>query len=779
MNGTDGTDASGDEKRRSTPGTDAGPGAGGQAGNPGIAAGHIEVHVGSFAPGCALLLSAAGGPGGKGQNGQAGGRGGDGGKSDIIKIYWPPTIIKPPNAPDWLPYDSGSYPGSGGRGGDAGIGGKGGDGGSIVMNAQCPIPDTIQCRVSAGAGGSSGTPGKAGSMGTSKINLLFTLLVPPVGTIPHLAAAGNLPSPPAAAGAIGQVALNPSIVPKMQSGSPGPFAAAANYAQCSMLLDRAKAYYLAGGPAYPQHLVAAEARLSWLLDVLADGYGGGPSSDPTAAPWTRLFSIVVALLRQLHKGKDGKGNVFPRDVYGLDYSYVPLVPFTPFNNDLMTMKDLFKDLEAAYLGYLANYRDDQKTKDNINASLDKLGGLQADQDRRLKDVAAKANSTEEQIQDALVELEHRRSALLAAVADAEQAIRNYSDCSLANSMDGLQMLAMVPPVASGKEGMELSGAGVLMAGAEAYSMLDSAASNITTTDADGNKITVNKQFILSKIDRIDASLASLKDTYSVNQGLITDNPDIPRAIVDAEDLKKYLAEVEDKVPEVKPAEEAADAFIAAITNRGNLILQYNDLVCAITRLCAERDDTKQRTADLKTKFSDMTSDAALPVVVAWMSRMYEELRGELTYSCFLLSRIYQFAFLDTTAPSIGIEALDDPRGFNVATLETFLVNLKFSQEQSLEKAGSESDKMTNVPHDYATTPPLGNYPNAEAEAAARKDGAGDLNPYRIDITDAAKLADFKQTRTIMVEIPAPRNGKPQSSLFSGLSNVRVLEYVCG
>lgn len=112
--------------------------------------------------------------------------------------------------------------------------------------------------------------------------------------------------------------------------------------------------------------------------------------------------------------------------------------------------------------------------------------------------------------------------------------------------------------------------------------------------------------------------------------------------------------------------------------------------------------------------------------------------------------------------------------FNVATLDAFLTNLKQSQEQWLEKVGSQSDKMTSVPPDYAMIPVLANYPSAEAEAVARKSGSGDRNPYCIDITDGARLADFKKTRTIMVEILAPKDGE-QSSLFAGLSNVRILE----
>jgi hypothetical protein len=643
----------------------------GQQGGDGAKAGQILITYGSYQL-SSLMLWAVGGAGGHGGPGQSGGRGGDGGNGGFN-----------PNAYTSRPghyHPCQGMPGRPGPGGDGGCGGQGGTGGNggriVVTSVYVPVDGgTIGLRTYHGAGGPGGPgaqPGPGGQWGMLNDE--------------------NGGRRPDGIGPSGQQGL---------TGDPGENGAegsnwwgmiddvtklysSANYAQCCMLLEKARRDYVSGDPVRnPDALKAAQVKLCWLYDVLSRFSDRSATwADPLDILGNRLFTVVFNLLRQLRGTRDGDD---PLDVFGYRYDHVPFYPLNGYLKDIKNVLPWFQNLETSYHDYMNALSDQRQAETKRQSIRDNVQGKEGERLREIKEAWSTLDGLVSAIISATDVMNERKANVLDALENVKDDLRKQTGCDKDDITSALQMLAFVPPIEKGEKGLSFSPAGGLMAGLQAFNLLTKETTTTKVISADGTPGEIPTKYLVDRIETLDGSLQSLQTSYTANKAGIVENPDCAKLLVSAKSIDELLGKLQQSIPHADAARKATDAYIDAITHRSAVVLQYNERLATIRKLSADYQDLQDRDSELGKKLASNTLDALSPEIVAWMGRAYDAMRTDILQMCYWLGRAYSFALLKDPPADADLGALlkDDPRGLNSGTLEALLAAYKRRHETDL------------------------------------------------------------------------------------------------
>lgn len=649
-----------DAQAKGGAGGTGGTGRKGDDGEPGGGSGTITIICGVHETDFRLTMDAVGGRGRDGGKGQSGGRGGNGGSGGlsplpVMRLHFPGPA------------------GNGGNGGPGGNGGAGGSGGQTLVWSLCPAHQDAFTIHSEGGDGGAGGPGGDGGPGGHPGAQPFPQFPP----LPHGSAGAT--GPQGTPGAPGS-----NIEPKRRTGDYASLYDSANYAQCSMMLERAKRDYACGDPLNnPQSLDAAQLRLSWLYNVLSCFSKRETTwTSPKHILGNQLFAVVFNLLRQL-KGTT-KGSE-PLDVFGYRYDHVPFYPLNGFLADIERSREWLEDLETSYQNSLNVSADRSLSRAKIeDLKNTTLGALKAHGDQ-LKDAWAALSGLATQLVDETNLMLDRKLAARNDLEAVKAAVLSATKCkSTDNIVSALQMMAFVPPVEKAKEGgFAFSPAGGLMAGVEAFSLISKDSATTTLVDSDGNPAQVSSSYLVDRIDSVDGSLKSLQDCYAQNQdGLLSENPDCAKALTAAQSIDELLGRMQ-SITKASQARKSMDAYIDAATQRNAMVLQYNERLVAIRKLSAEYQDLTKRRDQLGAELLPDTADVLSADVVAWMSRAYEMTRSSILKMCYGLGRAYSFTRLKAPPVDLGTLLRGDPRGLNSKTLASLLTAYRGQDEADI------------------------------------------------------------------------------------------------
>jgi hypothetical protein len=658
-----------DRRWNARPGQRGYRGAEGQQGGAGANAGQILITYGSYQL-SSLMLWAVGGAGGRGGAGQTGGRGGTGGNGG----FNPNAYTSRPGhftAVQGMP----GGPGPGGDGGSGGKGGTGGNGGRVVVTSvYVPVDGgTIGLRTYHGGGGDGGPgapPGQGGIWGMLHDENGARR---PDGVGP--------PGDQGPNGDPGDSGIEGSNWWGMVDDVTHLYSSA-NYAQCCMLLERAKRDYVSGDPARnPEALKAAELKLSWLYDVLSRFSDRKATwTDPLDILGNRLFTVVFNLLRQLKGTRDGDD---PLDVFGYRYDHVPFHPLNGYLEDIKDALPWFQDLEASYQDYMGALSDQRQAETKRQSIRDTVQGKKAERLRELKEAWSTLDDLDLAIVSATDVVNERKTDMLTALQSVEGDLRAKTGCEKEDVTSALQMLAFVPPIEKSEKGMSFSPAGGLMAGIQAFDLLTKDTATTKVISADGTPGEMSTKYLINRIETLDGTLQSLQTTYAANKAGIVENADCTKALVSAKSIDELLGRLQQSIPHADAARKSTDAYIDAITHRSALVLQYNERRAAIRKLSADYQDLEDRDSELGKMLSSSKIDALSPEIVAWMGRAYDAMRADILQMCYWLGRAYSFALLKDPPTDLGILLKDDPRGFNSKTLDSLLTDYKRRRETDL------------------------------------------------------------------------------------------------
>jgi hypothetical protein len=184
---------------------------------------------------------------------------------------------------------------------------------------------------------------------------------------------------------------------------------------------------------------------------------------------------------------------------------------------------------------------------------------------------------------------------------------------------------------------------------------------------------------------------------------------------------------------VKDIHDAFDAYVSAVIDRNNKVLNYNAAISLLLKKKQQVKDNQARQQDINTQMADEASPA-FPALTASMSVFHHTTCDQLMELVYLMCGAYQFRALDNT--NLIAKYMNE----NVLTPATM-------NQSAISTMYATSDSMGNLKSGivwewFRAQEKMGQYQTSDFPSGPERWGA----LYRF--TDTATIETFKQVRTL-------------------------------
>lgn len=499
-------------------------------------------------------------------------------------------------------------------------------------------------------------------------------------------------------------------------------------AQTMMLVQNAGLHYFLA--ALSQHLDQDDLKQTCiLLDRLAirlafiPDLTGDNSTDSTDFSYQSLISSYQSVTnwqKQLSLGLD---------FYGNSYGYVPLLSFSTYFNALVPLITNFQGLEISYTDYFQAEEKNNITIDNIRDALSKQKMTidhAADDLRSLQDLANQIAYSIFMYTDPILQ---KRQALDQAIQELSQDIESYFNFSWKDFLSACSTIALAPE-------------SPLMYMTQAASFLD----NSLTTISQDDGLEVNKDYLVAKMTNTAASIDNILETYSANNDgtLQPEDPAANKIIVQQDEFITFLENFQKGFPDdIESIKTLFTDYVQTIIDRNNKILDYN----AYVGLMRKSNNTINSANQIASTLTNKSFDALqpdLPLMTAYMSKVYIDARAQIMQVLYALSRAYEFWSLSDN---------------NLLAISPSLSQLDWATLNALEN--SVNTAKLNALESLTSTAQI--FPGASTD-----------NGICIVFDDQNILNTFKQSNAIVLPIsPVRKNTSDTESPFAHKCNIRV------
>lgn len=631
----------------------------------------------------ALVFPGSGGAGGAGGTGGGGGQGGAGGTITVRSIASLTDFDLTLSVP-------GGAGGAGGRGGD---GGAGGSYGHVAGNlAGWSVAPTQSSGGNGGAGGSGGPGGAAGTTSVSSnvvadIRMAFgnpgnggqggaagaqgavtswdDVTMPAATVVPAVGAQGQ-PGEPGGT----------SVEQQLPAGGYDDFASVAELGPaCTMTLNKARLLYMTADAGRNSTAFAqAFTLLNWLLNITSvfASPSPPPGIDPTdAAIRAGIHDEAVGLLHRMVAGRDYFGNL---------PSHVPLESYASYDAQLSRLLDNFDTVEKSYLAYFSALQQESGVRQTLQVARE---GAQQSADSvatRIDTVAETARALLDTINESQTAVEAREVIMTQAIAAVEQALAAQAGagCTLKSLLAALGTVSALTGDKDVAQAKSIAGA----LDADYTSVIGSADATLPSAE------------ILQKVDALGASIESIAEGYTTNQGLITESdPNAYKILAAQADFDTALKPFMDVLGEAgQKAVDAVNQYVAEIQLRNRQILQYNSAVGELVALRGEKSRLGQQMTQVDNALAAQ-SDPELAVMTNFVAGLYHLVREDVVEAIYQASRAYCFSSLDTAYSPFTALGLAEPSQLTSATAQACATELDTKFSDAVAAFGQQSQSF--------------------------------------------------------------------------------------
>ena len=703
--------------RNAENGNDGQMGAKGIDGNPGMAAGCIDIFVHEFDPNIKTILSARGGKGSAGLNGQDGqpGQQGQAGSQSVIISLRTGSKTQP------------ILNGQGGVGGDGGPAGSGGSPGLRgTINCYSVIAPhegcSIQADVAAGEYGSNGTPGNPGRHGDP-------------GNKPYC----EDPQPPADKRTARKGSEAPPLTAKLPDGdyrkgvfeSPEEFSNKLRPEHVGMLLERLRFIHLtrltfpnllsSAPDTSPKHELSnneiddALKLLNWIGESLA-------RIKPADAPqWSEARLLHNVLAHQIANRID---------FYGNQFDMVPVL-----NSDISGLEKMLVGLakaESWFCEIQNAVRDYEKAKADVQSNYTLLTNDIADRAADVSKLMAFINGeAKTAIESGIAEVTKAKNTLDTLFANELTNVAlglNWSLSGMLGCMGSLLMFA-------GPEFSLATTAGKAYASGGVLSMMG----QFDFDHVETSNGTVDKKYLVSQMKQVEGDIKKLQAAWVGSENGFL-QPNGSRSLILAKKsefdsfLEKYFADD-------TPLREAVDQYMDAVQRQNEAVVRYNEAVSKLWSCQADSLRSKQARAIDGAGLSALNSPGLMQLA-ALSQHAYTKQVLEALHQLYLAGRAYSCLALEPCAALNDLSILDGLGELDTNSLRSALTTLNQALKQY-------QDGLIRVPSEMTLT--------LEAN----------------EHTDRSKIAAIKSGRKVTFFVQPDSNHWKNNDNLAGKFNIRV------
>lgn len=431
----------------------------------------------------------------------------------------------------------------------------------------------------------------------------------------------------------------------------------------------------------------------------------------------QIYDAATNLLNNLTKGLD---------FFGYENQYVPLTSFAFYRELLKDLISNFSIIETSYDSYYKSLKDQKATIDAV-----KLARQQQES------IVTQSASAIDQLRNNLLEtgniidsyqyiLSPQKTALLDKMEQLEDEIKDYFDFNFKSFLSSLTMIAFAPKSA-------------LMWVTQIAELGFEGTQEIT--DSQGDQ--VNKDYLVGKIESVEATIKGLIEAYSEKSDgtLEIDDPGASKLIANEDKILDLLDDFYNKFPDqISDLKVLFQDYVSTIISRNNKILTYNAIVQLLRKNHQQIDQAKQKIKSL--------NDEALkhmkpewPDLAAFVSQMYYSTRSIIMETMDLAARAYGFWALDDNrnliAAAYGEKSLPE---INTAVFTQVQNTILNAYRSAVEKFGNGAGVFRGI--------------------------VVNLNEYQVE--------SLKSMNQVMISIPVVR-ASTSISPFAGMCNIRLFK----
>ncbi len=318
------------------------------------------------------------------------------------------------------------------------------------------------------------------------------------------------------------------------------------------------------------------------------------------------------------------------DFFGYEYHYVPLESFQFYQDLLNDLTANFQALETSCNGYLKSLENRELALQHLREARAKNSFILAQESQSIAALESRLPDIEGAISSFEAILPTLRATLNIKIQDLKDNIKKHFDFDITLVLEALSVIAFAPE----------SG---LMLVTQAASLLNEATTKITNNQG----LHVNKNYIVQKIQSIQADIKDVKGlaNYKFDRisALPLEDPAADKFVASGQQILSMLDEFYSQFPvEMDDLKNAFRAYVSQIQQRNGQILSYNAIVSLILQKKQTVAASEAQTQAFNDEALNTVSQANLPDLVTFASRIYYAARNQIMEVLDLTARAYRF-----------------------------------------------------------------------------------------------------------------------------------------
>lgn len=270
--------------------------------------------------------------------------------------------------------------------------------------------------------------------------------------------------------------------------------------------------------------------------------------------------------------------------------------------------------EKAYIAYHTALSKQEKLTDSVGLALQRMSQMMSSLEANIKDLAGRLQETGNRIVSLTDPVKNTHAELQKAFDRLKDQIKDDFELSVPQLVNALRSLAFSPTKG--------------MAAVEGINLLYEGFTSVP--DVEGRP--ANKDYLIRKIERGEATVKSIKDTLGkeIDGEFKIDDPFGTRLMTAEDDMMSFLdayatSSFIDVIDEIK---DKFDAFVKAIVARNEQAILYNIQLKLYVSKIASKADYEKKAEDLKGKEIEI-HDPNLPSITAYMGDIYQSSRARV------------------------------------------------------------------------------------------------------------------------------------------------------
>ena len=480
-------------------------------------------------------------------------------------------------------------------------------------------------------------------------------------------------------------------------------AAEADLEQCEMLLDHLRVRYLLADVQNEQYDRGPfNAVLDWLF-LIADSRSPSPLLETSAAAnsgavtpplmgdsWPQVRAITVATREKLRQRLN---------IFGYDAEFVALGTDAFYRDKVGEMVKHYSEVEKTYRQLSASLISAQERSSYLSnvasrqsLQIDALDSAQKEVKAKLTQTLAAIEQLEESKRTAIDEFNNAvgrfHLKILESVGISPADIFSaLSQLSFTNREISSPNAAAVPApqghprrdaaAAASVAEMALSPGGVLASGAMLVSqvgdLMVKAANNVVTDSGES----VNKNFVIQRIQNLDREVKSFDDLKKTSDGLIQTGSE-SRLLATREQLEGICGNFYQRYPDAKKVMNHLNTYMEAVVARNKKVEEYNQQLSGLIMIAAELMRSRAQKDAAETAFLK-AADPGKPAMVRYVRVLRRNAWENCVRQLYMTCKTFTLRYLDSMDVFSGVLGKlagdEDVAELNITALSAALIEL--------------------------------------------------------------------------------------------------------